>query len=322
MQIYKNIRGFNYQPGYGHSSAENWDRFDASVWKKELSYGKKYFPGMNTVRFWLSWEAYFHQPKKFLRNFETALCIADKLKIKVVPVLFNRWHDQNGYDNGGVYLENIVFEESDAYYRPLYKEYVHDIVGHFKDDPRIILWDLCNEPFTSCKLNKKNAEWINGERNWLYEVYQTVKKEDPVKPAGISLAPDLRQMELVDFTDVWLMHPYFFCDTTNINDPAARKNFEEFVDDMLDRCQKTKKPLLVTETCWGATDDMVRSEIIRYTLGVLSRREIGFLVHALAYSGVADLHNLEDGYVGRPGNLAFMNKDGTMRKGHDVFNEF
>lgn len=322
MREYGDIRGFNYQPGYGNTSAENWDRFDKSVWEKDLDAGKKYFPAMNAVRYWLSWDSYFRRPNEFLKNFDAALEAARKRGLSVIPCLLNRWHDENGYDNGGVSIENILFEESTAYYRPLYKKYLEDIARTFRGDSRILLWDICNEPFTSCRFTEKNRFWIEGERDWLRECCEIVRKADPEKRVGVSLAPELRQTELIDFTDVWLMHPYFFCTAENLYDPAARQSYEDFIDCMLGMCDKTGKPLLVTETCWGALQDDVRAEIVRFTLDTLQKRGVGFLVHALAYSRVADLHDSEDGFVGAPGNLSFLNKDGTLRRGHDVFNEF
>jgi len=37
---------------------------------------------------------------------------------------------------------------------------------------------------------------------------------------------------------------------------------------------------------------------------------------------IADAHGLELGPVGEPGNLAFVQLDGTLRPGHDVFNKY
>ena len=49
------IKGFNYQPSYGSSGLELWRGFDAETIALELSGGKKYFPQMNALRWWLSW---------------------------------------------------------------------------------------------------------------------------------------------------------------------------------------------------------------------------------------------------------------------------
>jgi hypothetical protein len=61
---------------------------------------------------------------------------------------------------------------------------------------------------------------------------------------------------------------------------------------------------------------------IRYTLGELKKRSIGFIPHALPHSLVADLHLPQYGPVGPPGDLRFINADGSLRKGHELYNEF
>ena len=66
------------------------------------------------------------------------------------------------------------------------------------------------------------------------------------------------------------------------------------------------KPLIATETCWGATEDTKRVEIINYTLGQLKKRGIGWLVYLLHHSLIADAHRAEFGPLSAPGNLAFI----------------
>ena len=82
------------------------------------------------------------------------------------------------------------------------------------------------------------------------------------------------------------------------------------------------KPLLATETCWGALDDERRVEMIHYTLGQLKKRDIGWLAYVLHHSLIADAHRPEFGPVGGPGNLAFIEANGTLRPGHEVFNNY
>ena len=41
---------------------------------------------------------------------------------------------------------------------------------------------------------------------------------------------------------------------------------------------KMGKPLVASECCWGALDDAVRVESVRYTLTQLRARNIGWLV--------------------------------------------
>ena len=98
--------------------------------------------------------------------------------------------------------------------------------------------------------------------------------------------------------------------------------FERRLDEFTRFAGQAGKPLLATETCWGSTDDAQRVEIIRFTLGHLKQRGIGWLVYILHHSLIADAHRVEFGHVGEPGNLAFIEADGTLRPGHGIFNEF
>ena len=97
--------------------------------------------------------------------------------------------------------------------------------------------------------------------------------------------------------------------------------YEKTLDDYVSFAGSAGKPLIATETCWGATDDGKRVEIIRYTLAQLKKRKIGWLVYLLHHSLIADAHRPEFGPLSSPGNLAFIEADGRLRPGHGVFNE-
>lgn len=70
---YSKVRGFNYQPSYGTSGFELWQKFDRIIIDKELGLGKKYFPKMAAIRLWLSWDSFVRNPRHFSNNFEIAL---------------------------------------------------------------------------------------------------------------------------------------------------------------------------------------------------------------------------------------------------------
>lgn len=325
MTDYSKVRGFNYQPSYGTTSLENWVNYNPEIAELELRRGKALFPGFNTVRYWLSWDAYIRKPEAFRENFEKSLQIAERLGIKVIPCLLNRWHDSSGYDNGGVNLENFAMPESWAYYRPFYLEYVRDIVSAHRGDPRILVWDLCNEPFSYLTVTEQLKPFIQTELDWLTELYCAVKELDQKTPVGVSIhhGHGREGMERINsVSDVLLIHPYFVCDKETIFDPELRREYLESVDMMCAFGEEVGKPMLVTETCWGALTDADRVDIIRFTLDTLSAHHLGFVVHALHYSKIADLHYEEDGLVGHSYNLAFTNKDGTIRPGHEIFNNY
>ncbi|MDR2374290.1 MAG: cellulase family glycosylhydrolase [Bifidobacteriaceae bacterium] len=325
MLDYSQVRGFNYQMSRGTTSLENWLYFDPDLWEVELRRGKEYFPKFNMVRYWLSWDAYFRRPDVFKRSFEQAVAIADRLGIKVMPCLFNRWHDASGYDAGGVYTENIALPEAWGYYRREYRAYVADLAAAHAGDHRIAIWDLCNEPYSYNELTDRTRPLVQPETEWLTELYQTIKEFDPSTPVGVSIHQHHEREGLewvTPISDVLLIHPYFICTPAQIHDQAMRAEYIARVDRMLDYGREVAKPMLATETCWGALRDQDRVEILRFTLGVLAERNLGFLAHALHYSLVADLHDPQDGFVGHSYNLAFTTKSGALRPGHDIFNRY
>ncbi len=68
--------------------------------------------------------------------------------------------------------------------------------------------------------------------------------------------------------------------------------------------------------------DGKRVEILRYSLGQLKKRHIGWLAYLLHHSLIADAHREEFGPTGPPGNLSFIEADGTLRPGHEAFNDY
>lgn len=122
------VRGFNYQPSYGSSGFELWQKFDATVINRELGLGKRCFPGMNAIRFWLSWDSFLRDPKRFTLNFDKALATAQQYGLAVMPVLFNRWHD-SVLDYGGIYLDHFLPRVSWVQGPAMLDPYMRAVVG-------------------------------------------------------------------------------------------------------------------------------------------------------------------------------------------------
>ncbi len=321
---YADVRGFNYQQSTGTTSLENWLYYDPNLFELELRRGKEYFSRFNTVRLWLSWDAYIRNPGRFAERFESMLTITDRLGQVAIPCLFNRWHDVSGFDNGGVYLDNFLTPQGWAHYVPEYEAYIADVVGAHRGDPRILLWDLCNEPMPYNSFGDDVMPLVEPELRWLGAMHAAFKAADPQTPVGISVhnylgLDGLRWVEPI--SDVLLIHPYFMCTSETLHDEQRRAKFDRHVAEYVEFAGSVGKPLLVTETVWGSEDDAERVEILRFTLSTLTKYGLGFLPHALHYSMACDLHLPEEGLVGEV-YLPFTNKDGTLRAGHEAFNEF
>ena len=314
------IKGFNYQPSWGSSGFEIWRNFDGERMGHELSLGKLYFPGMNAIRLWLSHDAWVRNPKEFAAAFDTALSIAAARSLAVMPVLFNRWHDA-ALDYGGIYIDHFVPEVSWVQGQDQLAGFAEAIVGAHATDSRILAWDLCNEPFAYSCPPGDIPDIVKAEYAWLERMYAIAKRCGAQAPITTGIhqghgIDGIRQIEPI--SDILSIHPYWTWDSP----PCDKDGYEKSLDDYVQFARSVDKPLIATETCWGATDDAKRVEIIRYTLECLKSRGIGWLVHLLHHSLVADAHRIEFGPLSAPGNLAFIEADGTLRPGHDVFNEF
>jgi len=314
------IRGFNYQPSNGSSGFEIWQNFDAALVARELGRGRRHFPKMNAIRLWLSWDSFNRNPVRFATHFAAALAAAAGAGVRVMPVLFNRWHDA-ALDYGGIYVDHFLPRASWVQRERMFQPFLEAIVGAHAADPRVFAWDLCNEPFAYGCPPADVPDVVKAEYAWLDGLCRECKRLGAQAPITVGIHPGHGRQgieQIAPLSDILSIHPYWTADSPP-HEPAA---YERQLDDYVAFAAQAGKPLLATETCWGALDDAKRVGIIRYTLAQLTRRRIGFLAYVLHHSLIADAHRPEFGPLSAPGNLAFIEADGRLRPGHDVFNEF
>ena len=309
------VRGFNYHPSYSHDALEDWLLFDEEIWRRELEAGKKAFPKMNTVRLWLSWNAYCRLEDKFIDRVRKAIEICAELGIYVIPCLFNRWHDPM-VNADSVFIDHFLPNSSWLHkYGDLFGDYIDALCGAFGKDERILVWDVCNEPFAYNGGFELKDVIFPYELEWLGKMANRIRKNGVIQPIGIGSTGNEPLSTFGDFFDVYLTHLYYMG-----GDVAA---FERRVESFADEAKKYGRPLIISECCWGSLDDKKRAELIRTALTVFKKYELGFVAHALWYCGCADLHDPCDGRVSPEiGNLCFISKDGTVRPYHEIFNEF
>jgi len=308
---YSDVRGFMYEPSYAWTEVECWQNFNPKIIEQELGRGKKYFPKMNAIRTCVFIDAFKRDPNSLIDNFGKLLDIAENYDLAVMPMLFNRWHNFL-LDFGGIYVDHFWTGR----YEEIFETYVRKIVGKYADDDRIMMWDICNEPFHHIKEFPKIKD---AEFKWLKNVYETCKSVGAKAPlcVGMHQAYGIKGLELVEpISDVLTIHAYY-----RYGEPKSR--FEKRLDEYVAFSRRIGKPLLVTETCWGAPTDEERVEIIKYSLEQLKKRGIGFFAVMLHWSVRIDCHGPESGLpVGGMFNLEFIEKDGSLRKGHEIFNKY
>lgn len=152
--------GINYVTSDAVNNVEMWmdATFNESLIKKELGMARKI--GFNSVRVFLSYTVWANEGDRFLENFEKFLVLADHADISVMPVLF----DDCAFDDGkdpvygpqpepiyGVHNSRWVPSpgaevQDDPAQTDSLKAYVQTVIGTHKDDKRILVWDLYNEP--------------------------------------------------------------------------------------------------------------------------------------------------------------------------------
>lgn len=321
MQDYTTIKGFNYFPKPAGSFYEAYHNFNADKMELELRRAKEYFPKINTIRIQLSWSVYCSGPESYEQSFEKCLFIADRLNLRVIPSLYSRcpampnnWidHFMDGYSWVTVRHKGGRDE--------LFLPYLRSIVGKHKNDERVLIWDICNEPFPYGPGSYGDdtvpdflKEIEQGEYEWLREAYEYCTREfKPAAPFGVSVLQDFGRpgLERVEsISDVLLIHPYYVHEQ---DDDEEKASFVRMLDDYSALSKEVGKPLIATETCWPSTDDKWHVDNIRFTLDELTKRNVGWVA--------AKLHQGNERGESESGEP--IRADGSLRPGHEVFNEF
>lgn len=149
--------GADFLPSTAINELEMWqaDTFDAATIDRELGWAEG--AGMNTMRVFLHNLLWEQDPKGFQQRMDQFLQIAAKHHIRPMFVLFDScWdpHPKLGpqhppipgvHNSGWVQAPGAEILKDPAQY-PQLEIYVKGVVGALANDPRILAWDLWNEP--------------------------------------------------------------------------------------------------------------------------------------------------------------------------------
>jgi hypothetical protein len=153
--------GCNFIPSSAVNQLEMWqeDTFDPVTIERELGWAAGI--GFNTVRVYLHDLAYDADPSGFKERIQIYLAIADSVRISTIFVFFDDcWNStvEAGRQPAPLpHVHNSRWAESpglgalerfphDRGVRDRLEEYVKDVIGCLADDPRVLMWDLYNEP--------------------------------------------------------------------------------------------------------------------------------------------------------------------------------
>jgi len=149
--------GCNYLPSTAVNQLEMFqaESFDPDTIDRELGFAEEL--GFTSIRVFLHdllWEG---DREGFLDRCEELLSIADRHGIKVMFVLFDScWHPEprlgpqpaplpHVHNSGWVQSPGVPALRDPAA-APRLQAYVTGVVRHFRDDPRVVVWDIWNEP--------------------------------------------------------------------------------------------------------------------------------------------------------------------------------
>ncbi|RYD50313.1 MAG: 1,4-beta-xylanase [Verrucomicrobiaceae bacterium] len=149
--------GSNFAPSTAINQLEMWqaDTFDPETIDRELGYAASC--GMNTARVFLHNLLWEQDSEGLLKRVDQFLAIADKHKIGIMLVLFDdvwdpypklgKQRDPKPHTHNSGWVQSPGRDVLvDAEKRKALEPYVTGVLTRFKDDKRVIVWDLYNEP--------------------------------------------------------------------------------------------------------------------------------------------------------------------------------
>jgi endo-1,4-beta-mannosidase len=152
--------------------------FDPETIDRELGYAQSI--GFNAMRVFLHHVAWQEDKEGFKNRMKEYLSIADKHHIGTIFVIFDDcWNDtyhagkqpapKTGIHNSGWLRDPGSLYHTEPLLGDTLERYVKDILTTFKNDKRILLWDLYNEPGNSGNGNK-SMPLLKKEFSWARQV--------------------------------------------------------------------------------------------------------------------------------------------------------
>lgn len=261
--------GFNYIPAYAINYTAMWDKttFDSAAIDKELALAETL--GLNCLRAVLQFAVYEDDPHYFLKTLDRFLAICQKHKIRFMPALFDDcvfglehdpklgrqpeplkgWYAWAWSPSPG---HSLVVDSTT---HPRIEEYVKGVMGRFKNDERIFVWDLYNEP-TNGGLGTATLPLLKKVIHWARDV-------NPSQPVTVGVWNGNGQLNdiAVAGSDVISFHNY-----------GKKENLAKNIADL----KKHNRPLINTE--WmnrGA------GSVIETNLSVFYEEKVGCMLWGL-----------------------------------------
>jgi hypothetical protein len=232
------LAGSNFSPSSAINQLEMWQKesFDPETIDRELGYAEGI--GFNVMRVFLHHVAWQVDREGLKKRMNDYLAIADKHHISTMFVLFDDcWNDhykagpqpapKTGVHNSGWIRDPGTLYYTEPHLTDTLEAYVKDILTTFKNDKRILLWDVYNEP--------GNSNYGSKSLSLLQKVFKWGRQVNPDQPLSAGLwNPDLIELNKfqLENDDVITYHNY------NKEDEQAK---------VTDSLKKYGRPLICTE---------------------------------------------------------------------------
>lgn len=208
------IRGYNGYPSNCRGRVDMWQAYNhrAVFDQIEREFQLARDTGFNAVRAIIQFEVWYHEHDSFMANLEEYFTLAHKYGIRVMltlgndctqpkslyePVQFGPQKVDWGYHSGiarGPHASGhtepgyMLLDEPE--YAPQYYKMVDEIAGKYAKDPRLLIWDVWNEPGHSRRgdLSLHHME----------KFFEIIRSHDPIQP----LTADAHNFNTPDFSPI------------------------------------------------------------------------------------------------------------------------
>jgi Cellulase (glycosyl hydrolase family 5) len=273
--------GSNFLPSNAINELEMWqaESFDPSTIDRELGFAEGI--GMNTMRVFLHNLVWEQDPAGFQHRIDTFLSIAARHHIRPIFVLLDSCWDPNpklgpqhppipGVHNSGWVQAPGKEVLGDPTQYPRIERYVKGVIDAFAGDPRILAWDLWNEPDNGnqgsySKIDVPDKEEI--VQRLLPQVFAWARSARPTQPLTSGLYAG-------DWASVETMQPvariqYEQSDIITFHSYGWPEDFEHRVKEL----QQSHRPVICTEfmaRSAGSTFDTVLPIARQYHVGAIN----------------------------------------------------
>ena len=211
---HKWLVGSDFIPSTAINQLEMWQAatFDPKTIDTELGYAQGI--GMNVMRVFLHHLAWQQDPTGFKKRMDQYLAISSKHGVLTMFVFFDDcWNKEPkigiqpepkpGIHNSGWMQDPGQPASANPANFPILERYVKDVMTRFKNDKRILLWDLYNEPGNSGKSNTSLPLLKH-----VFEWAKTVNPSQPISAGVWNWSLETLNTYQVTHSDVITYHDY------------------------------------------------------------------------------------------------------------------